>query len=73
MRFINNLGRLPLVSGVFVVFILCSEMLVTDVDFVPKVVKLKDILNRIAKVPTEKSRCVTDTYTIKHSWCFVTP
>lgn len=73
MRFINNLGRLPLVSRVFIFFILSSEMLVTDVNFIPEVIKLEDVLNRIAKVPTEKSHCVTDTYTIKHSWCFVTP
>ena len=36
-------------------------MLVTYVNFIPEIVQLEDVLNRIAEVTTEACRCVADT------------
>ena len=60
-------------SWIFIIFILCCKLLVSYMNFSPKIVQLEYVLNRIAAVPSEECRCMTDTNAFVSPWYLMSP
>ena len=59
---------------IFIVWILRSKMLVAHMNFIPKVIQLKNILGRISQVTTENSHSMTNIdFRIFSERCVVCP